>query len=152
MLSLATAHHPLTLLPLPRVVHRSRRPRPRRLRHTPLVVEAGVPPRPPAQLGHRLVTLPVHVLVPHAPPPPPPLAVDRLAPRHRPGGHLPRAVGRAGGGLLVEQPHQPHVLGRPRSRLIGEARPSQAEPLARPPHAPTGGPGSAGNRCRSGEG
>lgn len=39
-------------------------------------------------------------------------------------------VERAGGVLLVDQPHQPQVLGGLRRRLVVEGRPAQPEQLA----------------------
>jgi site-specific DNA recombinase len=58
------------------------------------------------------------------------LAVHPLSLLDQPPGHPPTAVARAGGVLLVDQSHQPQVLGRLARRLMIEARTIQPEQLA----------------------
>ena len=67
-----------------------------------------------------------------------PLAVDRLPLPDQPGGQLPAAVKRVGRVLLVDEPHQPQVLGRLTRRLVVQARPVQPEQLALPADAQLG--------------
>lgn len=66
------------------------------------------------------------------------LAIDFLALTDQPGRHTTAAVERMPGVLLVEQTHQPQVRGCFLSSLIVQARPSQTEQLALPPHAQLG--------------
>ena len=67
-----------------------------------------------------------------------PLAVDRLALPDQPGGQLPAAEERVRRVLLVDEPHQPQVLGRLTRRLVVQARPIQSEQLALPTDAQLG--------------
>ena len=84
-----------------------------------------------AQPGLRVDRLQAH----HPHQPPHPLAVHLLPLFVQPDRHPPAAVERAGGVLLVDEPHQPQVLGRLPAGLVVEARPAQPQQLTLPAHA-----------------
>src|SRR5262249_61625529 len=102
-------------------------------RHAPQQV--GIDPMPPSrqtQSGLGIDRLQAHQ--PHQALHP--LAVDWLPLLDQPGGHPPTAVEGTGGVLLVDEPHQPQVLGRLAGRLVVEARPAPPPPPPPPPHPP----------------
>jgi site-specific DNA recombinase len=58
-----------------------------------------------------------------------PLAVYPFPALQEPGRHPPAAVKRASGVLLIDEPHQPQVLGRLGCRRVVQARPVQPQQL-----------------------